>query len=423
MLVRQTVTAGFVPGERCGGEIGKKEGTWRAGGEAAIETRCCHEAVARLSWRALNLIDRHILREWLSILGLALMATLGLLLIQTMYDDFEDLLNYKAPATDIVMYFAIKVPSFLAIILPVVLLISLLYVLGQLHRSNEITAMRAAGMGIFRITRSIWVTGVVLCGVMWTLNASVVPWSVEESRSMMEYLKYKHELETGGDSKVSGLSRVVTFDNQRQGRMWFMNRYSSMTTRGYGVTVSELDTQRREKVRLYASEAKFDRQSGSWTFYRGRETWFDPATGDPITSRPFDEKKVPYFTEEPDLMLVFDVKPTQLSFFQLRRIIDYFTVEENPKVTVYAVRYFELVADTLSPLVVILLAIPFAVSGVRVNPVVGVSKSLGLFLLYFVLLKVANALGVRGTLDPITAACAPSLAMLALGGWFSLRMR
>ena len=88
----------------------------------AEERRGCHAAGGRVSWRALNLIDRHILREWLGILGVVLMATLGLLLIQTMYDDFEDLLKYQAPVTDIVMYFTIKVPGFLAVILPVILL-------------------------------------------------------------------------------------------------------------------------------------------------------------------------------------------------------------------------------------------------------------------------------------------------------------
>jgi lipopolysaccharide export system permease protein len=380
-------------------------------------------ADGRLSWRALNLIDRHILREWLSILLLVLMATMGLLLIQTMYDDFEDLLKYEADIADIVMYFAIKIPSFLALVMPVVLLVSLLYSLGKLHRGNEITAMRAAGLSIFRITRSIWVAGAILCGLMWFLNASVVPLSVEASTSLFDQLRFRHESTASGNTKTAGLSRVVTFDNQRQGRMWFINRYNKFFERGYGVTVSELDTLRREKIRLYAAEAKFDRDRGSWVFYQGRETWFDPATADVITSRPFDEKSVPYFTEEPDLMLVFDVKPKDLSFFQLRRIIDYFTVEENPKVTIYAMRYFELLAETLGPLIVIALAIPFAMSGVRVNPAVGVSKSLGLFLLYFVLLKVANALGVRGTLDPLVAACVPSIAMLMLGGWLSLRMR
>lgn len=369
----------------------------------------------------MNLIDRHILREWLGILGLVLAATVGLLVIQAMYDDFRDLLDFAADAADVVMYFTIKVPSFLAAIMPVVLLVSLLYALGQLHRHNEVTALRAAGVGVFRLTRSIWIVGGLLCGGMWALNASVVPWSVEASRALWEFLEYRHE--TAAGSGAAGITRVVTFDNQRQGRLWFINRYAKFAERAYGVTVSELDAQRREKIRLYAGEALYDRAAGHWIFRDGRETWFDPATGDLISSRPFAEKVLPYFTEEPELMLMLEARPKDLSFFQLRRVIDYFRVENNPQLARYAMRYFELAAETLAPLIVIVLAIPFAISGVRVNPAVGVSKSLGLFLLYFVLLKTAHALGVRGTLEPMVAAFAPSAAMLAVGGWFFARMR
>ena len=42
-----------------------------------------------------------------------------------------------------------------------------------------------------------------------------------------------------------------------------------------------------------------------------------------------------------------------------------------PKLATYAVRYYGLIADVLGPLIVIAIAIPFAVSGVRVNPAVG----------------------------------------------------
>ena len=41
----------------------------------------------------LNLIDRYILREWLKIFTLVLGATLGLLLMQALYDDFRDLVE------------------------------------------------------------------------------------------------------------------------------------------------------------------------------------------------------------------------------------------------------------------------------------------------------------------------------------------
>jgi len=348
-------------------------------------------------------------------------ATLGLLLMQAMYDDFGDLMGEGARFVELVLYFGIKLPGYFGIILPLTLLVSLLYSLGQLHRNNEIISMRAAGLGVFRITRSIWVSGVLMCGLVWALNASIVPWSVDESRLMREQIKFRHETKTRSIDQV-GLTSVVTFDNQRQRRMWIINRYSKFQQRAFGVSVSELDDKRREKTRIRAREARHDGVRGGWIFYDGRETWLD-AEGEVQRTVAFAEKAMPNYSEEPDLMMVFDRKPADLSFFQLRQIIEFYRIEENPKVTVYVMRYFELLADTLSPLIVLAIAIPFAITGVRVNPAVGVSKSIGLFLFYFILFKIANALGTHGVMEPQWAALLPSVFMLGLGGVLFLRIR
>ena len=122
-------------------------------------------------------------------------------------------------------------------------------------------------------------------------------------------------------------------------------------------------------------------------------------------------------------MLLIDRNPRDLSFFELQRIVEHFTREDNPKVTRYAVRYYGLLADTLGPLIILAIAIPFAVSGVRVSPVVGVSKSIGLFFVYYLLTTVATLLGGRGYLDPMWAAFVPNLAMIGLATYFFGRMR
>jgi lipopolysaccharide export system permease protein len=107
----------------------------------------------------------------------------------------------------------------------------------------------------------------------------------------------------------------------------------------------------------------------------------------------------------------------------LKRLIDYLTIEGNPKVTKYAMRYYSLIADTLGCLIVIGIAIPFAVSGVRVSPVVGVSKSIGLFFAYYLLVSLANMIGGRELLTPQIAVWLPNLVMVGVAGWFFARMR
>lgn len=370
----------------------------------------------------MTLLDRYLLREWLKILGLILCATMGLLLMQALYDDFRDLLEINVGFDEILTYYAVLMPSYFSIVLPLALLLSLLFVLGKLHRNNEIMAIRAAGLNIFSTTRALWLAGVVACGITLLLNARVVPWSVERARSLKESYRIQAQLKMPMTSSV-GMVQSVAFDNHRANRMWYINRYSRIEQKAYGVTVSELDARRREKTRLMAREAVYDTAKRQWSFHDGREVWFDVEAGEVMRSVVFKDKTVPHFNEDPQLMMLIDRKPGELSFFELERIVDYFTAEDNPKVTRYAVRYYGLLADTLGPLIILAIAVPFAVSGVRVSPVVGVSKSIGLFFVYYLLSNAASLFGGKGYMDPLWAACLPNLAMIGIGAYLFGRMR
>lgn len=372
----------------------------------------------------MNLVDRYILREWLKIFGLVLGATYGLLIMQSLYDKFRDLQEVQATRGEVVLYFALNSPSFLSVVLPLSLLVSLLYALGTLHRHNEITALRAAGVGVFGITRSLWLCGLLLCGVSWALNATVIPWSIQKSNDLFDRLQFQKEAHQLAVDRAGAVTSV-SFDNQRENRVWFMNRYSRFTQRGFGVTVTELNAKRRDKTRIVAREAWRDPERGYWVFRDGQEIWFDPETGEKMRAQLFREKAYPHFREDPALMLIFDRKPSDLSFVELDRILEYFKLDEeaSAKVTLYATRYYGLWADTVGPLIILALAIPFAMTGVRVNPAVGVSKSLGLFLLYFLLVKASYALGGPATLPPLYAAVLPNLVMAGIGVFLLARMR
>ncbi len=347
-------------------------------------------------------------------------------MIQVAINDLRDIREAGARGLDLVKYFLITMPSFLALALPLVILISLLFVLGKLHRANELTAMRAAGVGFARMMASVWLVGIVCCGLSWWLSSTVVPWSVEQSRAMQENFQFKRQEQqkTLPGDRI-GAVYSVGFANPIGRRMWFINRYSRYTHKAYGVSVSELDLNGREKRRILAAEASEDPNRGGWIFENGRTVTFDPNGGDVQTegSKPFTELYMPKYEEHADLMLLIDRRPIDLSFTELGRLVDYFEANNNPKGISYAVRFYGLVADILGPLIVIGLAIPFAVSGVRVNPAVGVSKSIGLFIVYYILENVAISLASKNYIDPITAAWLPNIVMASIGIWLFVRIR
>lgn len=371
----------------------------------------------------MNTFDRHLLREWLQILGFVLAATCGLLVVSVLYDDFQHLRDLGARGATFWRYLLIRMPSFLTIVLPLALLVSLLYALGKLHRANELTAMRAAGVGFLRLTAPIWIVGLLCCALAWWLNTTVVPWSVEESRTMKESLQFRQESAKAVPPDRIGAVNSVAFDNPLARRMWFFNRYSKATQRGYGVSVSQLDAARREVSRIVAAEAWFDRARHGWSFVAGRVLTFAPESGENTGSKPFAELFMANYREEPDLMLLIDRKPSSLSLWELRRLVDYLELERSPKLPAYAVHYYGLIADVVGPLLVIAMAIPFAVSGVRVNPAVGVSKSIGLFFLYYIFVSFGTTLATRGIVEPMIAAGIPHLAMAALALWLFARLR
>lgn len=362
------------------------------------------------------------MREWLQILGLVLAATCGLLVVQVLYDDFRSLRDLGARGWVLWRYLAVTLPSFLAVVLPVALLISLMFTLGKLHRANELTAMRAAGVGFMRMMAPVWAVGVLCCGLSWWLNTTVVPWSVEESRSLKDELSFQRDAKVQTPDQV-GAAYSVAFDNTRERRMWFFNRFSRFTNRGYGVSVHELDGKRREVTRYVAAEAWQDAGRKAWIFRHGRELRFSPETNEQIASVPFEEKVMTNYREDPGLMLLIDRRPADLSLYELRELIGYLESERNPKSVPYAVRYFSLIADAFKPLLVIAMAIPFAVTGVRVNPAVGVSKSIGLFFLYYVFVNFASSLATKEVVNPELAAWLPNIGMAGLALWFFGRLR
>jgi len=369
-------------------------------------------------------LDRHILREWLTILTMVLGATFGILMLQELYDSFPDLRANGASGGDLLRYYAVVAPSFLSIVLPVAVLVSLLYTFSQLHRHNEIIAMRAAGMGLLRITRWVWVGAALLSALLFHLNTDVIPRSVEEARVIFDNVIFKNQERQAKDIEQIGLVGPVTYSNRPAGRIWMLGSFSAYSHRALSVMVVEVDGQRREERRILANEGFWEEETGLWTLLDGREIHFDPITGDVIGRiRRFEREEFPELRENPLWMMRLDKKPRDLSLFELGGILASTEAADNPRLLSYAVRYHSLLASSIACLIAAGLAVPFAVSGVRVNPAVGVSKSIGLFVIFWILTMLGNQLGEQATLPPVVAAWLPNLVMASAALWFLWRER
>lgn len=366
------------------------------------------------------ILDKYILGEWLKIFLMVLGAMVGMLTISAIYNNLQDLMEWGVPLLPTVYFFLMTAVGFLPVIIPVSMLVSLLFILGHFHKNQELSAWRAAGLSIFRITRSLWFAGTAMSFFMLLLNATLVPYASETSAELLARYEFYYQQANGGASRPRTQGKFLFYDNPSAHRLWMIGNYSPYTGTGVNINIFEYDVSGKTLTReIVAERGHYDDFSRVWTMRNGREIFYEAGTAVPVKQPVFQEKKFFHFDENPRVMALSNESVDNLTIPEINEVVKGVAGEkENRKrMSGYAVRYHSILASPFCCLIVVGIAIPFAVAGVRTNPMVGVSKSIGLFVLYFVLTNIFNMLGSKMFLTPVIAAWAPNLILLAYAVW------
>ena len=99
----------------------------------------------------MRLHDRYLFRELLTPLAYCLGFFLVLGVAFDVFNKLPELQERKLHGFEIVTYVAMDSPAFLVQVLPAALLLALLYALTNHAKHNEITALRAAGVSLWRL--------------------------------------------------------------------------------------------------------------------------------------------------------------------------------------------------------------------------------------------------------------------------------
>lgn len=115
------------------------------------------------------------LKEHLGPLTFALTALTSLLLLQYIGKHFGQLVGKGLPTLVIAEFFGLSVPLTVALTLPMAVLVSTLYAFSRLAAENEITALKASGVGLGTVLRPVMVAAVGVTLVMVGFNDQILP--------------------------------------------------------------------------------------------------------------------------------------------------------------------------------------------------------------------------------------------------------
>jgi lipopolysaccharide export system permease protein len=107
----------------------------------------------------MRLLDRYLFRELFASLAYCLSGFMIFWISYDLFTGLEEMQERKLHLLDVLEYVAMMVPEYLVTVLPISLLLALLYTLTHLARHNEITAMRAAGVTLWRLSAPYFLVG------------------------------------------------------------------------------------------------------------------------------------------------------------------------------------------------------------------------------------------------------------------------
>src|SRR5207247_103638 len=115
-----------------------------------------HTMVARDST---HIVDRYLVREYVTFMGIGLAVAAALFVVIDLLQTLDRYLRMKPPLIYIFEHFAYRLPAALHEGLPVVMLVATIFLFLTLSRFHELTAMKAAGISLYRVSAPVLLMG------------------------------------------------------------------------------------------------------------------------------------------------------------------------------------------------------------------------------------------------------------------------
>jgi LPS export ABC transporter permease LptG/LPS export ABC transporter permease LptF len=365
------------------------------------------------SARLVGVLDRYIGREFIRMLTLATMALLILPVLLEFVDLLDDVQQNHVKGGTVVAYFAYNTPFYLfSQILPMAVLIATLATYGILSRYNEITAMKATGISVYRAALPSLVIAAVVSIVMFFGNDSLVP-------PYKRMAQREHDIIKGRPPRSnSALDRRMALGSD--GRFYSYNQIAPSTEPGSvifrGLSVLDIDPRTWTlREHLMADEVRWDGKV--YELSRGfRRTFTGGTAADRVieTVRSAEIDPPTYFKKE-------ERTADELSFADLQTHIE--SIEGlGLDGTPLRLGLHHKVSYPAMCLVMAFVGLPFSMFVGRRGALFGVGVALFLAAFYQVGFVFSEALGKYGYLPPMLAAWAPNLVFVGLGALLVLSL-
>jgi LPS export ABC transporter permease LptG len=366
--------------------------------------------VVGMARESTHLIDRYLVREYLTLMAIGLAVAAALFIVIDLLQTLDRYLRVKPPLIYILEYFVYRLPAALHEGLPIVMLVATIFLFLTLSRYHELTALKAAGVSLYRVSAPILALGLIVAVGAGLFQELALPRLNERSDEV-------NRVKIRGQAPRHLQSRQRLWMRSADSRFYRVELVHPGTSAMYGVTLLEVDPEFRLVGRLDARRAHWT--PAGWELSDG--AYREISADGKVQTVPFARTAVDLKEEMEDFLRV--QKPVNaMSFTELR---DYIAQLESAgfQIRKHLVELYSKLSFPLVNLVMVLVAIPFALQAPRGGRLLGIGLAIAIMAGYLVVHYVALAFARADLLPPLVAAWTANVIFIGIGVSLLLRAR
>lgn len=356
------------------------------------------------------IIDRYLIRQFAGFVAIGLAVAAALFVVVDLLLTLDRYLRVKPPLIYVLEHFVYALPAALYQGLPVIMLVATVFLFLTLTRWHELTALKAAGISLYRTSAPILLVGAVVAVAAGLFQEFVLP-VLNERGEEVDRVKIRGLLPKHLQSRTRLWLRA---SDTRFYRVELLNPSGSDL---HGVTILEVGGDFRLLSRLDARRAHWT--PGGWELTDG--AFREISREGRVATLAFERTALELQESIQDFTDI-QKPPSAMSYRELREYVARLEAA-GFQARKYLVDLYSKLSDPLRNLIMVLVAIPFALQSPRGGRLYGVALAIALMAGYMVVDYSARAFARADLLPPLLAAWTANIIFLGLGASLFLRAR
>jgi len=365
----------------------------------------CINAPYRVLSRVIGILPTYLLRKFVAwFIGLLLVVVIVFIAV----DWVSNLRRFDNTSLwNVALYYWYYLPWLGGLILPIVILLAAMSAIGSMVKVNELTAVKAAGMSVRKLSFALVVTGLLLAGLGFYISEGILPKANTGRRLLKERIDNDQSLKTRGAPLVQQQYRrnfyyfgdnntIYHFDEFRTDPCLARNAWRQTFS---GPSLSQ---------RISAESANY--KNGAWYFIKGiKRTFLD----DGVLAVPFDTLADTVLKAGPTDMVAVINSPEEMSYWELSSFVNKVR-KRGEDVSKWDAQLDFKIALPLMNFIVMLLGVSISARAGRRGGAALFGIGLLLIFAYWILSQFAIAFAQNGQISPMIGAWLGNIIFLAI---------